>query len=114
MTSNDYYSYAEKFLDRCLELTSKKGHDYAKDDTDHFSAIKATKLIGVNPLTGLLTRMMDKMSRLGSFNKRGILKVEDESIHDTLLDLAVYACLTSAYITSLKQEEKRNRTTPKE
>jgi len=101
------YNYAEKFLEKCFEITSKKGHDYTQTDEDHFSALKANEVVGSDALSGLLTRMMDKMSRLGSFNKKGVLKVEDESIHDTLLDLAVYACLTSAYITSLKNEQKK-------
>jgi hypothetical protein len=46
--------------------------------------------------------MTDKMARIGSFVKRGELVVKDESVKDTLLDLANYAMLFAAYLESKK------------
>ena len=47
-----------------------------------------------------LVRMYDKLNRLYALTQRGInAKVTDESIHDTLKDLANYAILMSMELT---------------
>ena len=50
-------------------------------------------LLGIKPHVGILVRMSDKLSRLGSFTQKGFLAVNDESVEDTLLDLANYSLL---------------------
>ena len=47
---------------------------------------------------GMLTRMCDKFSRLISFVNSGQLKVKDESIQDTCVDLINYSILLYAYL----------------
>lgn len=49
---------------------------------------------------GFLTRMSDKFSRLGSFINKGELLVLDESVEDTLVDLANYCALFAGYLES--------------
>ena len=49
-------------------------------------------------LTAGLIRMGDKMSRLKSLNKRETMSVHDESLQDTLLDLANYAIMTAMWL----------------
>jgi hypothetical protein len=53
---------------------------------------------------GTFTRMSDKMSRLASFIRNGELVVKDESVQDTLIDLANYAVLLSAQIIDRRGE----------
>lgn len=42
--------------------------------------------------------MMDKMQRINSYAQQGKLEVADEKVEDTLMDLANYCILMSAYI----------------
>lgn len=52
-------------------------------------------------------RLGDKLNRLESFAKNKDMQVVDESVTDTLMDLANYAIMTIIEIQS-KQEEKKN------
>jgi hypothetical protein len=54
--------------------------------------------------------MSDKFARITTFVNKGVLKVKDESVEDTLLDLANYCILMAGYIKS-KRESADGRTT---
>ena len=56
-------------------------------------------------LTALL-RLSDKMERLENIYEKGEIQVKDESVEDTLLDLANYAVMT---IVELKNEKNNGR-----
>ena len=73
------------------ELHSRKNHDYAGDDP--LSNLKACVRLGQPPWLGCLVRMQDKMARLEQYAKTGEFLVKDESVGDTLRDLAVYSLL---------------------
>ena len=45
-------------------------------------------------LVTALIRLGDKMNRLESLYRNGTAKVDDESVRDTLVDLAAYAMMT--------------------
>ena len=49
--------------------------------------------LGVDPFLGILIRLSDKWSRICSLTKTERQMVKDESIEDTLIDLANYALL---------------------
>ena len=72
------------------ELYKAKNEDYG----DSFS--KSYKEYG---LTMSLIRLEDKLNRLKSLNKNGNAQVKDESIQDTLMDLANYAIMTLIELT---------------
>ena len=74
-----------------LEIFTTKNHDYGADDP--LRNLKATERIKVEPWVGVVVRMLDKMSRLEGFVIQRELKVINETVHDTLLDLSVYAKL---------------------
>lgn len=72
----------------CVELKNiyaKKNHDYG--DSFH-------KTFGEYGLVMPCIRLEDKLGRLKALSKGEKGKVEDESIRDTLLDLANYAIMT--------------------
>ena len=50
--------------------------------------------------------MFDKMKRISSFVHQGELQVKDESVKDTLQDLANYCCLMAGYIESQKDGQR--------
>ena len=74
-----------------LELTTKKSNDYASED-DPFRNFRAFEELGI------LVRMNDKFARLRTaLYDRKEMAVDDETIEDTILDLATYAVLLLAY-----------------
>lgn len=55
---------------------------------------------------GFLFRMSDKMSRIRNLTQAGTAAVKDESIADTLMDLANYSILMMGYLKSKNADEK--------
>ncbi len=79
-------------LDQMANLHSRKNHDYAGSD-DPLKNFYECVDMDVTPFQGVMVRMSDKWSRIKSFMRQGILEVKDESIEDTLIDMAVYSLL---------------------
>lgn len=83
MTSNE-----EKFIEVLQELSGlyhRKNHDYG----DSFR--KSLEEFG---LVAAVVRMSDKMERVKALSKNVEAKVTDETIRDTLVDLANYTIMT--------------------
>lgn len=72
---------------QCVELYSKKNHDYGN------SFDKGMNEIGVAYGTG---RIYDKVNRLVNLSKVDI-KINEESMEDTLKDLACYSIMMLTY-----------------
>ncbi len=92
----DFEQTLKEFFDRGYALMLKKNHDYA-GSKDPFANFKSTEVVGVSAERAILVRMMDKMSRAGRLLEREG-QVLDESLEDTLLDIANYANLLHALI----------------
>lgn len=105
MTKTSYFSFSEEFFGKCVRIARKKNSDYTGITDDPFSNFTSVEVLGIKTEQGFLTRMMDKMKRISSFVENGTLEVNDESVTDTLQDLANYACLMAAYLKS-KHENK--------
>lgn len=84
-----------EILNELSELYAKKNHDYG--DSFHQSYLE-------EGLAMARIRLGDKLSRFKTLTRKGGQEVQDESIRDTLLDLANYAIMTV-------QELDRGRTT---
>lgn len=96
------------FEEKTAEMNAtmkRKNHDYGgdQDPFKNFTMVEALEIC--QPETGFLTRMTDKLSRITTFVNKGNLKVKNESVQDTLLDLANYALLMSAYLESQRKAE---------
>jgi len=78
-------------LDAMAELHSRKNHDYAGEEP--LSNLKECEDIGIPAHKGVFVRITDKYKRIKEFFKCGTLEVKDESVEDTLMDLAVYSVL---------------------
>lgn len=96
----------ETFYTKWIETIRKKNHDYAWDD--FFKNFKMTESLWIVwTEQWFLVRMCDKLSRLATLiGEWREAKVSDESIEDTLLDLANYSWLLYAYIQEKKSEAK--------
>lgn len=100
MTKQDYFEFAQQFFNDCVEISRKKNADYTGGNNDPFSNFTSVEVLGIKTEHGFLTRMFDKMKRISSFVENGELQVKDESVLDTLQDLANYSCLMAGYIKS--------------
>ncbi len=104
MNKQQYFDFAENFFHHCVETSRKKNADYTGNADDPFSNFTSVETLGIKTEQGFLTRMMDKMKRLGSFVEKGELQIKDESVLDTLHDLANYSCLLAGYLKSKSPE----------
>jgi hypothetical protein len=80
-----------------------KNYDYAGDHEQGrrpFANFERVEALGIcSTERGFLVRMTDKLSRLTSFVEAGKLRVKDESVQDTLIDLINYSVLLAAYLS---------------
>ena len=91
-----------EIIEEMKEIHDAKRHDYASDE-DRFSNLTISEKMGIPAWKGCLVRISDKYSRLEEFTKKEELKVKDESITDTLNDMANYAIICRVlYERSLK------------
>lgn len=91
-SSSDSVNSFKEITDKMLETYKRKNHDYGN------SFDKSLDKFG---LVAAVVRMGDKMNRIESLiNKE--TKVKDESIKDTLLDLASYSIMTLMWMNSKK------------
>ena len=89
-------------LDQIKKIHADKNHDYATDE-DSLSNLKMCKtLIGIPSWIGVVVRLCDKFCRIAEYAKKKELKVKEEGIKDTLIDMAVYSLLA---IILMEEEE---------
>ena len=113
MTKDEYFKFHKYFCDKMITITKAKNADYtggADDPFANFTNVKACG--GANTEQGFLFRMNDKIMRISSFVEKGELLVKDESVQDTLHDLANYCALMSGYIQSKKNENNSGKPCP--
>ena len=101
-------SQSERFyelLDKMRETHDAKRHDYANEE-DVFANFRSCEMAGIPAWKGCCVRLGDKFSRIMGFANKETLKVRDESIKDTLIDMANYA-LIALILYEEKLEEGR-------
>jgi hypothetical protein len=112
MNKNDYLLFHSEALKRMTEITRAKNADYTGVGDNPFANFTRVETLGItDTVRGFLVRMTDKLSRITSFAQKGVLEVKDESVQDTLLDLANYCILLSAYIHSQKHPKQHQEVT---
>lgn len=105
-TKAGYLAYHAHFCESMKAITVAKNADYTGIGDDPFANFSLVEVLGItDTVRGFLVRMSDKLSRITSFAQKGVLEVKDESIEDTLKDLANYCILLSAYIKSQKDKK---------
>jgi hypothetical protein len=90
-----------------LRVMESKRYDYSGDE-DPYRNFRFSAGVGVEPWRGALVRMLDKVSRIVRFAElNGDVKVKDESLIDTVVDLINYACIAfGLIIESLPPEDR--------
>lgn len=101
MNKAEYIEFHRQACEKMMAITKAKNADYTGVGDDPFANFTRVEALGVTDTTrGFLVRMLDKMCRITSFAQKGILEVKDESVEDTLFDLANYCILLAGYIKS--------------
>ena len=86
-----------KFKDITEEMNAlyeRKNHDYGNSFSETY------RKLGI---ISAATRMLDKMNRIVSLVTKDQQKVNDESLRDTLIDIANYAVMTIIEIDKKKE-----------
>jgi hypothetical protein len=95
--SRDFDVIVDHLAESIAETIKKKNKDYGNS---------FEKMIDKYGMVALLIRFQDKFGRLDSIVLKGqAVEVKDESIEDTLLDIAGYAILELARRKKIKTEE---------
>lgn len=89
MKSESYVDYFDEIVEEMKDIHTKKNADYGNNFHKRFEKWGF--------LTALL-RLSDKMERLENIYEKGEIQVKDESVYDTLIDLANYAVMTAVEI----------------
>jgi hypothetical protein len=90
-------------VEEIVAMHLKKQADYGRTG-DPFANVRASADFGVDAWKGCMIRANDKMRRIQSFAIKGSL--ENESLEDSLLDLAVYSII--ALVLRREQVAKEN------
>ena len=93
--TNEYIDYFDDILKEMSEVHQRKNADYGNNFHKRYEKYGF--------LTALL-RLTDKMERLENIYEKGEIQVKDESVEDTLLDLANYAVMTIVELRNNKKE----------
>lgn len=106
----DFDKEYNELVEKLKEIRRKKGADYGDIKKDNpFANLKEVESLGISAFIGILIRLCDKFGRLKSFAKKGSLQVKDETIEDTLLDIANYSLL--AILLHKEEIKNKNRNT---
>lgn len=104
MTKLEYIEFHKAACEKMMTITKSKNADYTGKGDDPFANFTRVEALGITDTPrGFLVRMTDKFSRITSFVQKGVLEVKDETVEDTLFDLANYCLLLAAFIRSRKQ-----------
>ena len=88
----------EQLTEQLIETYKAKNADYGDSFADSF------KEFGI---TSAVVRMNDKMNRIKSLSKGEDRQVKDESLTDSLMDLANYALMTVIELDQQVEEWKK-------
>jgi uncharacterized protein YutE (UPF0331/DUF86 family) len=94
----------EEFFELVADTIDRKNHDYTGADESVFDNFEFVEREGItDTTTGMLVRLSDKYKRLISLTSRIDQSQVEESIDDTLMDMAGYVALLAVYLKSRKQ-----------
>lgn len=80
-----------KLLTELHDMHVRKAKDYGSDK-DVFANVRSAAEVGIEPWRGAWLRSKDKVKRIDQFCIKG--ELANESVKDSLLDLASYCLIT--------------------
>lgn len=94
-------------LDEMRDLHIRKNAGYSGDSVDRWANFRLSNSLGVSPFLGVLVRMSDKWIRITNLSKNNNFDMVNESLRDTLMDLAAYALIAICLLDE-KQKWKQS------
>ena len=89
-------------LSEMAELHNRKSDDYGSDQ-DPLANIRASEEIDIPAWKGAWLRAKDKVRRIDTFCRRGVLT--NESVDDSLMDLAAYSLIALVLLRESRDGE---------
>lgn len=97
-TQKDFINRLNELYTGNVQISMKKNADYANEN-DPFQNFRICEALGIPAEVGLIVRMSDKLMRAANLITPGReAKVTDETILDTLSDLANYSMILRMYL----------------
>jgi hypothetical protein len=90
-----------------LEIIKRKNADYGADE-DALKNFRLVEQLGIPMPIGILTRLADKLARLGKIITTGKQAVMDETVDDTILDMINYAIILKAALHEIEDNHEEN------
>lgn len=103
MTPEQFILALSDAYENNVNISRAKNADYAGAVGDAFANFRQIEILTGGKVTtemGIITRMSDKLIRVSNILAAGKAEVKDESICDTLSDLANYAMILRIYIAN--------------
>lgn len=106
MTPDQLLEKFDEMVKKERDVIQKKSHDYS-GDADVMKNFITVEHMGIvdSAARGLMVRLTDKYMRIVGFLNKGELKVSDESINDTIMDMRNYLLFLSIAM-KLKNDTK--------
>ena len=83
-----------KIIDEIVALHEMKQNDYGRvEQGDPFANVRASEDFGIDGWVGSVIRANDKMRRLQKAARQGPESLKNESVEDSLMDMAVYSII---------------------
>lgn len=97
-TQKDFLYRLNELYTNNVQISARKNADYANEH-DPFQNFRVCEALGIPAEVGLIVRMSDKLMRASNLITPGReAQVKDESILDTLSDLANYSMILRMYL----------------
>ena len=106
MTRDELLQNHKKLCEEASALMELKNKDYAGNGgTEPFANFTRCEAMGVcTTEQGFLVRIVDKLSRMSSFIESGTMHVENESFHDSCVDIINYMVLLSSFVAEKESD----------
>ena len=106
MTKEEFLKFHQDTCQKLFEITKAKNSDYTGNGGP-FANFEQVENLGLcSTEVGILTRVLDKISRLSSFTQKGTYEVKTESFEDACLDCANYMIILAAYMHSKRKNNE--------
>ena len=106
MTRDELLKRHETLCKQGRDLMNLKNRDYAGNGgQEPFANFTRCEAMGVcTTEQGFLVRIVDKLSRMSSFIESGTMHVENESFHDSCVDIINYMVLLSSFVAEKESD----------
>lgn len=106
MNRDELLEFHQEKCEQAREIMKRKNADYTGDADSPFANFRACEQVGIcSTEQGFLVRIMDKMKRMATFARKGVLKVKNEPVEDACIDILNYMILFMAWLKTKRKDD---------